>query len=85
MKKRSFLAPLAVSIAGLLGGLPVPSHAAIDMTTKVENSAASSETAGDFVLNRSGNFRLAQDSHESHASHASHESHESHSSHVSGY
>ena len=81
MKKRSFLAPLAVSIAALLGGIPA-GHAAVDATTKIESPTKPAKVAGDFVLKRSGDFRLAQYGHDSHMSH---DSHESHSSHVSGY
>jgi hypothetical protein len=80
MKKRQFLAPLAVSVATLFGGARVPAQASTDparvpiATTPV----ASAPVAADhLVLTRcaGGELRLAD--HESHASHASHSSHAS--------
>ena len=80
MKKRQFLAPLAVSIAALIGGTLAPAQA----STVPEVSAPEAfpaAAAEHLVLTRSvgGQLQLAD-----HESHASHESHSSHSSHVSG-
>jgi hypothetical protein len=80
MKKRQFLAPLAVSVAALFGGARVPAQASTDparvpiATTPV---ASAPVAANHFLLTRSdgGELRLAD--HDSHASHASHSSHAS--------
>lgn len=90
MKKRSFLAPLALSIAALLG-TAVAGNAlgrSLFPTKSVHASSAVPSTAN-FVLTRSGGSASqfsqheSHESHASHGSHGSHESHESHSSHVS--
>lgn len=84
MKKRVFLAPLAVSVAGLLTGVPQPSHAATNPSAAIENPTKGVPGGDSFVLKRSKtrDGQLAQDYHDSHMSHDSHASHESH---VSGY
>lgn len=75
MKKRKFLAPLAVSVAALLGGAVIPAQASTEPAVTI--TEASVPTATDhLILTRSaggGQLRLAD--HESHASHASHSSH----------
>lgn len=89
MKKRGFLAPLAVSVAALLGaaGTPsAPNPASADVAAIIE--AAKSQQTGNLFIERSHSAspQLAQhSSHYSHRSHASHQSHESHYSHYSGY
>ena len=84
MKKRAFLAPVAVSLAGLLTGIPQPSQASNNPNSALENPTKVTKGANSFVLKRSAgrDGQLAQDYHVSHASHDSHASHESH---VSGY
>jgi hypothetical protein len=76
MNKRKFIAPLAVAVAALLGGIAVPAQASTVAAVAIPESAAMASKH--LVLKRStgGQLRLAD--HESHASH------ESHSSHVSG-
>ncbi len=86
MKKRPFLAPLAISIAALLGSTPTIVSATVP-TDGIEGSVPTSSTKtaapiSDFVLQRGGANRLMFADHESHYSH---ESHASHSSHFSGY
>jgi hypothetical protein len=74
MNRRRFLAPLAVSVAALIGGAVVPAQASTEPGIAI--SEASVSIASDpLVLSRSvgGQLRLAD--HESHASHASHSSH----------
>jgi hypothetical protein len=81
MQKRKFLAPLAISIAALLGGAVVPAaHAAIVPVVTLPEPAAS-QAANHFVLTRGTGGELLFAQHESHVSHTSHVSH---SSHVSG-
>lgn len=89
MKKRAFIAPLAASVAALIGGSTEAANAAVigrDLTgTDLENQvpAAGGKIPG-FVLDRSqekNGGRIFAD----HSSHASHDSHSSHSSHSSGY
>lgn len=86
MKKRQFLAPLAVSIAALLGGAPLPAEAAVStgVVTTAKPAEATAMPADQLVLTRSGGSQVQLADHESHASHESHSSHSSHSSHVSG-
>ncbi|MGI0134102.1 MAG: hypothetical protein ACREBW_04000 [Candidatus Micrarchaeaceae archaeon] len=83
MKKRLFLAPLAVSVAALLGGTALPTHAAAasETTPSVMTPTASAVKIDRLVLGRSAGGELGQTDH---TSHASHDSHSSHSSHVSG-
>ena len=83
MAKRSFLAPLAMSIAALLGTNTAPAQAKTEMNPTVAPVAQQSSNP-DFVLQRASSNGLLMADHESHASHASHESHASHASHVSG-
>jgi hypothetical protein len=75
MKKRQFLAPLAVSIAALLAGpvVPVQASAAPAVTTPEAAPIASKH----LVLKRSAGRELRLADHESHASHESHSSHSS--------
>jgi hypothetical protein len=80
MNKRQFLAPLAVSIAALLGSAAVPVSASTVPVAAV-HQASPSIAANHLVLTRSGECGLYLADHESHASH---ESHSSHSSHMSG-
>jgi hypothetical protein len=80
MKKRQFLAPLAVSVAALFGGARVPAQASTDparVPIATTREASVPVTADHLVLTRcaGGELRLAD--HESHASHASHSSHAS--------
>ena len=91
MKKRSFIAPLAVTVAALLGGMPLGAQATADPsgidTVRSASTSPAIPQAGPFVLERAtGGVQLAQDvpSHDSHSSHVSHASHDSHSSHSSG-
>ena len=87
MKKYTFLAPLAVSIAALIGGTPTTARASVEVPqlTAVATAAASRTLSIDqFVLGRSQGNALRQADHESHVSHESHSSHSSHTSHVSG-
>lgn len=88
MKKRRFLAPLAVSVAALSGAASpnisasTNSPEAIADTSIISPSGTSANTSGiDLVLHRSdsGGIRLAQ-YHYSHGSHGSHGSHTSHTS-----
>jgi hypothetical protein len=78
MKKRAFLAPLAVSVASLLGGAPVPAHATVSTTPSVEKISASTAAGADFVLRRNSSNGVQIADHESHYSHESHSSHSSH-------
>ena len=75
MKKRPFLAPLAVSIAALLGGAVVPVQASAASAVKTPESAPIA--SNHLVLNRSAGRELRLADHESHASHESHSSHSS--------
>lgn len=80
MGKRSFLAPLAASVAALLGTNTVPAQATTETTPTVAPVAPQAANP-DFVLQRadSNGIQTAY-----HTSHASHESHASHASHMSG-
>jgi hypothetical protein len=74
MKEWKFLAPLAVSVAALVGGAVVPAQASTEPGMAI--SEASVATAPDrLVLTRSAGSQLRLADHESHASHASHSSH----------
>jgi hypothetical protein len=80
MKKRQFLAPLAVSVASLLGGAMVPAQASTDparvpVATALDSSAPL--VVDHLVLTRCAGGELRFADHESHASHASHSSHAS--------
>ena len=81
MKKRKFLAPLAISISALLGGAIVPPVQALNVPLAMERTSVAPQEAHHFVLRRSSGSELMLTQHESHASH---ESHESHTSHMSG-
>lgn len=79
MKKRSFLLPLATSIAALVaaGGtsgatttVPSTTVPAIEAPT-----VAVSVTPKPLVIQRARDMKMAQYGHSSHASHASHRSH----------
>jgi hypothetical protein len=94
MKKRAFLAPLALSIAALLGSSPSdgrvpPTSVAPGMRTRIAAVYIGPSNA-DFVLGFGGTATamLGHSSHSSHSSHGSHSSHYSshspgHSSHAS--
>jgi len=90
MKKRSFLSPMAVSVAALISS---PSGATQEPAPKVPAALTAEaleqpSTLAGLVLERSaaGQIKMAQhSSHSSHSSHVSHASHSSHSSHYSGY
>lgn len=87
MKKRQFLAPLAVSLAALLGGVPAPAKASIDKTgsdVKAPETQMSMASRGPLLLRRADGTTMRVADHESHMSHVSHESHASHASHYSG-
>ncbi len=74
MKKRQFLAPVAVSVASLIGGAAVSAQASTVPGVTAPESAA--RTIPDqLVLKRSSQHELRLADHESHASHESHESH----------
>lgn len=86
MKKRFFLAPLALSIAALL---PVASNATTPATEKpsiVSTAIAglANTAASDLVIEPAAGLEM-QMAHVSHSSHVSHASHSSHASHVSHY
>jgi hypothetical protein len=89
MKKRGFLAPLAVSVAALLGSAGAASASiAAQPELELAIEAAKNQQAPGLVIERSQSAapELAwHTSHQSHRSHASHQSHESHSSHYSGW
>jgi hypothetical protein len=86
MKKRLFLAPLAVSVAALLGSSPTDAKASAAASgSPVLAAGINSQglvSGGDLVIERSvgQGSAIAQ-----HSSHMSHESHSSHSSHRSGF
>jgi hypothetical protein len=80
MNKHRFLAPLAVSVAALLGGAVIPVQASTKPAVTI--TEASVPIATDQLIltrNAAGQLRLAD-----HFSHTSHVSHVSHTSHVSG-
>jgi hypothetical protein len=81
MKKHKFLAPLAISISALLGGMTVPAAQASKVSPVTQPMSVVPQESHHFVLTRSGGSNLLLTQHESHASH---DSHESHSSHMSG-
>lgn len=83
MNKRSFLVPLAVSVAALLGSGPNPANASFTAPPAFA-SATLRPAAPDFVLERSTDAPLMLTGHSSHRSHSSHSSHSSHRSHSSG-
>ena len=76
MKKRSFLLPIATSIAALIVAGGTASAAPVAPTIAaptVEASATPAVTPKPLVIQRARGARMAQ--HVSHASHASHASH----------
>ena len=75
MNKRKFLAPLAISVAALLSGIPVPAQASTPPVVTTPDSASIS--SDHLVLTRSTGKELRLADHESHASHESHSSHSS--------
>ncbi len=85
MKKRQFLAPLALSLATLLNA--AAADASASQNDLGQSILASTQTAGgsvvlpsDFVLQPARNAARAEQfaGHYSHSSHASHASHASH-------
>jgi hypothetical protein len=82
MKKRDFLAPLAVSIAALLGSsvasaAPTPRPGT---TITVKAPGADQRVPPAFVLERPIPGKIVTAGHSSHSSHVSHSSHYSHRS-----
>jgi hypothetical protein len=75
MNKRKFLAPLAVSVAALLTGVPVLAQASTPLAVTAPDAASIS--SDHLVLTRSTGKELRLADHESHASHESHSSHSS--------
>ncbi len=90
MKKRQFLAPLAISFAALLttatASASMPRIQPITEPASVSSQAANAADVqeSDFVLRHGRGVTLVDDDSPNHSSHASHQSHSSHSSHVSG-
>ena len=84
MKKRSFLLPLASSLAALIVGNANAMPATVAPTEPVMSTASLLPAApvapkpAPLVLQRAGDARMAQRGHASHASHSSHASHASH-------
>jgi hypothetical protein len=90
MKKRSFLLPLAVSLAALTAGSGTAIAALVAPTLTVSAAEASPVAKPDvlapakpLVLERSKSIRAQFADHYSHRSHSSHSSHSSHRSHYS--
>ena len=90
MKKRAFLAPLAISVAALLSASP--SDASIDQKVSAEVAREASGKAGVaeameelLVLERNDGTAIQTAYHYSHRSHYSHQSHRSHYTHQSHY
>lgn len=83
MKKRPFLAPFAIAVAGLLAGVHGKTEAALKAPSVLDQAVESraSSPATDFVLARAVHVG---DDYSDHYSHTSHGSHTSHSSHGSG-
>jgi hypothetical protein len=87
MKKKAFLAPLAVSVAALLAVAPAQATPAIDDVAAkpaVEISAQLPDATNAFVIERADPSPVLLAQHRSHMSHSSHSSHSSHASHYSG-
>lgn len=82
MKKRSFLVPLALSVATLVGAEASAATTANLPITPVVESVATKVAEKDFVLAPSKDSARAQQ-FAGHYSHSSHSSHASHSSHFS--
>ena len=85
MKKRQFLAPLAVAVATLLSA-SVASAAVQDKTVTHETVKIVSEAGispDTLVIERSNQTTIETAYHRSHYSHRSHSSHSSHQSHYS--
>jgi hypothetical protein len=87
MKKRAFLAPLALSVAALVGTLSVGQRAAFAEPAAATQVGGPAEPAQLLLTSGSpaANPIAYDDGHTSHSSHSSHESHASHSSHSSHY
>jgi len=86
MKKRTFLAPLAMSVAALISGAPASATAPGMPAITQEDAAMLVQTEGfrdPFVIERSGEAVIQTAQHRSHWSHRSHASHVSHRSHYS--
>jgi len=77
MKKRQFLAPLAASVAALLGGAVVPAQASSAPVVTAPEASAQAVAVDHLVLTRSATVGVQLADHESHASHESHSSHAS--------
>lgn len=80
MKKRAFLAPIALSVAALLGANGAKDVAHPWMKTTI----GATQDGSPLVLAPATDTSQMLASHASHASHSSHSSHHSHSSHSSG-
>lgn len=86
MKKRAFLLPLAVSLAGLIAGgaeASVPDVTAPISSSVIEGSVTAGVPAPAPLVLQRANGATKFAAHGSHSSHASHASHASHSSHYS--
>lgn len=86
MAKKSFLVPVALSIAALVASGPAgatPSPAPVASQAALSNAAAY-VAPGALVLDRAVDPSIRLADHMSHSSHESHASHSSHSSHTSG-
>ncbi len=86
MAKRSFLIPVALSVAALAGSTGTASaiRAPSAVTAASEPKLGSYTSVDGMVLERANGPAMRLADHVSHESHASHESHSSHSSHSSG-
>ena len=86
MKKRAFTAPLAVSLAALIGSTSLVGNAANAAAPLEASEAAQQHQVTPLVLGRAETpgFIRVQDDDSNHDSHSSHDSHASHDSHSSG-
>lgn len=86
MAKRSFLVPVALSLAALAG--VGPAGATLPPTSQTSETVSpnreGSVPVGNLVLERATDQQIRFADHSSHSSHASHSSHSSHASHSSG-
>ena len=84
MKKRSFLLPLAVSLAALTAGSGIATAKEVAPTTVSAPTGISPSdvipAAKPLVLNRAAANKVQYAAHRSHSSHSSHSSHRSHHS-----
>lgn len=92
MKKRAFLAPVALSVAALVANVAEPDKALAADPFMKSSVGIAARTLGqvsgqNFILSRNETSpsHFGHSSHASHSSHSSHVSHSSHSSHSSHY